>query len=42
MTEIDQMDFIGFLRVRAWKAAPTKVSSSVKKSFIDEVWPQLH
>ena len=42
MSEIDQMDFVGFLQVRAWKAAREKVSSTTKRAFIDEVWPQLH
>ena len=42
MTEIDQMDFIGFLRVRAWKASREKAAASTKRAFIDEVWPRLH
>ena len=41
MSEIDDMDFLGFLRVRAWKAAREKVIPSTKRAFIDEVWPRL-
>ena len=42
MREIDEMDMLGFLRLRAWDArreydrAHTVVT---RKAYIDEVWP---
>lgn len=41
MSEIDQMDMLGFLRVRAWDARQEKKKKGPKRAFIDEVWPKL-
>ena len=41
MTEIDQMDMLGFLHIRAWNANRTKAKKEPKSAFIDEVWPGL-
>ncbi len=41
MTEIDQMDMLGFLKLRAWNAIRTKTKNVSKPAFIDEVWPGL-
>ncbi len=42
MNEIDDMDMLGFLRIRAWNARrkqPPVLSG--EKKHIDEVWPGL-
>lgn len=39
--EIDRMDMLGFLRVRAWHARHEKKIHEPKRAFIDEVWPDL-
>ena len=36
MDEIDRMDMLGFLKVRAWQAR--RKNSAPKRTFIDEVW----
>lgn len=41
MSEIDQMDMLGFLRVRAWDAQREKKKKEPKHRFIDEVWSDL-
>lgn len=41
MSEIDQMDMLGFLRVRAWDAQREKKKKKPKHRFIDEVWSDL-
>lgn len=41
MQEIDQMDMVGYLRVRAWKAGREHKKKEPKPAFIDEVWPNL-
>lgn len=41
MAEIDQMDLLGFLRIRAWNASRKHEKKKPKPVFIDEVWPQL-
>ena len=38
--EIDQMDMIGFLRIRAWSARREQKKKKLKRAFIDEVWPE--
>lgn len=39
MRDIDEMDMLGFLRVRAHRAKKEKSAQTVKKeAFIDEVW----
>ena len=39
MKEIDEMDMLGFLRLRAWDAA--REQEKPRQRFIDEVWPGL-
>ena len=41
MQEIDQMDMLGFLKVRAWNSNRAKEKAEPKQRFIDEVWPGL-
>ena len=41
MSEIDVMDMLGFLRIRAWNASRRNKKKEPKPRFIDEVWPQL-
>ena len=46
MQEIDQMDMLGFLKIRAWNAQQKKTKKEEKKaapvrSTIDRVWPGL-
>ena len=36
--DIDRMDMLGFLKVRAWKANRKKEESAPRHAFIDEVW----
>ena len=39
MREIDEMDMLGFLRLRAWDANREQQSLEPRPAFIDEVWP---
>jgi len=41
MQEIDQMDMLGFLKVRAWNSNRAKEMTAPKARYIDEVWPGL-
>ena len=41
MQEIDGMDMLGFLRLRAWDARREHVSQEAKAAFIDQVWPNV-
>ena len=41
MSEIDQMDMLGLLRVRTWDAQRKKKKKEPKRAFIDEVWPKI-
>ena len=41
MIEIDSMDMLGFLSVRAWNARKEKKKAEPKHCFIDEVWSGL-
>ena len=41
MQEIDQMDMLGFLKVRAWNSNRTKEKTMPRERYIDEVWPDL-
>ena len=41
MQEIDQMDMLGFLKVRAWNSNRAKEKAVPKERYIDEVWPEL-
>ena len=41
MREIDEMDMLGFLKIRAWDARRDfdKAHAMPRKVFIDEIWP---
>ncbi len=39
MNEIDQMDMLGFLKVRAWDASREVEKSQPQVKYIDQVWP---
>lgn len=41
MSEIDNMDMVGFLRIRAWDARQTAIREQPKPAYIDQVWPNL-
>ena len=41
MVEIDEMDMLGFLRLRAWDARREHEKKKPRQRFIDEVWPRL-
>ncbi len=41
MREIDQMDMLGFLKIRAWNARKEQKKKEPKRAYIDEVWPNL-
>ena len=41
MREIDEMDMLGFLRVRAWNLNRQKEQKAPKQRYIDEVWENL-
>lgn len=38
MKEIDEMDMLGFLRLRAWEDAGEQEKKKPRQPFIDEVW----
>ncbi|MEG0986676.1 MAG: hypothetical protein RSC06_09800 [Clostridia bacterium] len=40
MKDIDEMDMVGFLLLRAWDTQREKVARAPKRGFIDQVWPQ--
>ena len=39
MKEIDEMDMLGFLRLRAWGATRDHEKKKPRQRFTDEVWP---
>jgi len=39
MKEIDEMNMLGFLRLRAWDATREQEKKKPRQRFIDEVWP---
>lgn len=41
MREIDEMDILGFLRLRAWDAQRERIKKQPKPAFIDQVWANL-
>ena len=41
MKEIDEMDMLGFLQIRAWSARHKHLTEVPKETFIDTVWPGL-
>jgi hypothetical protein len=38
MREIDEMDMLGFLKLRAWDAQRERKKKEPRRAFIDEVW----
>lgn len=38
MHEIDGMDMLGYLKIRAWEAKKDKKKNEPKRMYIDEVW----
>ena len=43
MKDIDEMDMLGFLKIRSWEARrDVKAKQPIKKkAYIDEVWPGM-
>ena len=41
MIEIDEMDMLGFLKVRAWDARREDISQEPRTAYIDEVWSHM-
>ena len=41
MQEIDSMDILGFLRIRAWHAGREQKKKTPRRAFIDEVWGNM-
>ena len=41
MSEIDDMDMLGFLSIRAWNAQREKKKKEPRHTTIDVVWPGL-
>lgn len=39
--DIDRMDMLGFLRIRAWDARHEHKKKEPKRAYIDQVWPDL-
>ena len=39
--EIDQMDMLGFFRIRAWAARREQKKKEPRRVYIDEVWPDV-
>ncbi len=40
MDEIDRMDMLGFLRIRAWAIKKEEAPPKPKRQYIDQIWPQ--
>ena len=41
MSDIDEMDMLGYFRIRAWKANHEKEKHKPRHRYIDEVWNPL-
>lgn len=41
MNDIDGMDMLGFLQVRAWKARKDEEKAKPKAAYIDDVWKSM-
>ena len=41
MREIDEMDMIGYIRLRAWNAKKDQDKRKPRRCAIDQVWPGL-
>ncbi len=42
MQEINNMDMVGYLKLRAWKASRERTKKDPVRRFIDEAWPNMH
>ena len=41
MKDIDEMDMVGYIRLRAWNAVNEKRKNEPRPNTIDNVWPGL-
>ena len=41
MKDIDEMDMVGYIRLRAWNAVSEKRKNEPRPNTIDNVWPGL-
>ena len=41
MSDIDEMDMLGYFRIRAWKAQHEKEKKVPRQRYIDEVWSNM-
>ena len=41
MRDIDEMDMMGYIRLRAWNASREKEKKAPRPNTIDNVWPGL-
>jgi len=41
MQEIDGMDMLGFLRLRAWDVQREHEQQQLKLGYIDQLWPSI-
>ena len=41
MKDIDEMDMVGYIRLRAWNAINEKRKNEPRPNTIDNVWPGL-
>ncbi len=41
MKDIDEMDMVGYIRLRAWNANREKEKNAPRPNTIDNVWPGL-
>lgn len=41
MPDIDGMDMLGFLRIRAWNAQQAAKKKQPRQAYIDQVWPSM-
>ncbi len=41
MKDIDEMDMVGYIRLRAWNTNREKEKSAPRPNTIDNVWPGL-
>ena len=41
MRDIDEMDMLGYLKVRAWKANQDQKKKEPVRRYIDEVWGNM-
>ena len=41
MIDIDEMDMLGYFRLRAWKAQHEHEKKAPRRRYIDEVWTNM-